>query len=1063
MSVTPDFFERVRPVIQPQPHPTALIVKDQARFTVLTARLIRLEWAENGRFEDRATFAFPSRYTDTPPAFSTRQDADFFELDTAALKLRYRTGSQQPFSADNLSITLQLNGQPVEWKPGTVDRQNLRGTRRTLDECVGDVALEEGLLSRSGWSLFDDTGKFVFTDDGWVAPRHDHHQQDWYFFGYGHDYKAALQEYTAFGGQIPLIPRFVLGAWWSRYWAYSDQDLKEIAQGFNDHDLPLDVLVIDMDWHTTDSWTGYTWNRELFPDPPAFLKWVHDRGLRTTLNLHPAEGVQAFEQAYPAFAQKIQHDSSGKKPIPFRVGDKDFVQHYFELLHHPLEEQGVDFWWMDWQQGNTSEIAGLDPLPWLNHLHFADSTRRGSRAMLYSRWGGLGNHRYHIGFSGDTHAVWEALQFQPYFTATASNVCYGWWSHDIGGHVGPTEPELYARWVQFGAVNPCLRLHSTKDPLAERRPWAFSKEVFRASRSAFQFRYQLVPYIYTMARAAMDTSISLCRPMYYEYPEQEAAYVARYQYFLGDSLIAAPIVHPADPITGLATADVWVPAGRWYEFFTGESFEGPRWVRLTGDLDRMPLLVKAGSIIPLAPLAVTTDDLPRDRLILKIFPGPTGSFRLYEDDGISEAYHRQQEVEWTLFAYRQPDAKTRLVEISPVEGHCPALPETRAYEIHFEGSLEPETVKINGQTSHDWRYDPASRSTLVRVPEWAKKVPVAIEIVTTTRELNIDGLAHNRQLQQAEVKRLLGEHLPSVGWEAMPDALLTLAVPGRMDALARSGGPLVHFIEYATPEEAARQLGSVIIGGPASGEAGQVAISWRLAEPGGEKVVEQKYPVGRVGLVVYCPFAVEDADQPRRWTAEVKLDWHGHSLNFRHQSQPLSAAIARWQVVVYNEKEQPLSRAQLVGPEGQLNSQLGWEIYRPDFNAIKSVSDPYYVRLRERYTPRIRAGEPLASYAVATFDSPVEREAVIEFRSGGPIEFYLNDQPIEILSPAQEIRPYILFHQHLKPRATFAFKLHKGQNRLVVASRPPSPIPFWWFSAALVATDGNIMTDLHFK
>ena len=172
-------------------------------------------------------------------------------------------------------------------------------------------------------------------------------------------------------------------------------------------------------------------------------------------------------------------------------------------------------------------------------------------------------------------------------TATAANVAYGWWSHDIGGHMGgATEPELYARWVQFGALSPCLRLHSTKDPRAERRPWAYPRRRLRAAQAAFHLRYQLVPYLYTMARVAADTGLSLCRPMYYEHPEEDAAYAARYQYYFGDQVIAAPIVHPADPETGLAATDVWLPEGTWIDYQTQETFTGPRWVRLVGDLER---------------------------------------------------------------------------------------------------------------------------------------------------------------------------------------------------------------------------------------------------------------------------------------------------------------------------------------------------------------------------------------------------------------------------------------------------------------------------------------------
>ena len=221
--------------------------------------------------------------------------------------------------------------------------------------------------------------------------------------------------------------------------------------------------------------------------------------------------------------------------------------------------------------------------------------------MLFSRWGGLGNHRYPIGFSGDTYATWESLQFQPYFTATAANVAYGWWSHDIGGHFGATDPELYARWVQFGAVSPCLRLHSTKDPLAERRPWGYPDEVYEAAKAAFQFRYRLFPYLYSAARAAVQQGLSLCTPMYYEFPEAEDAYLARSQYFLGDQMFVAPIVTPRDPQTGLAPVDVWIPDGTWIDYTTLEVYDGPQWVRIYGDLNRIPIFVRAGAILPMAP------------------------------------------------------------------------------------------------------------------------------------------------------------------------------------------------------------------------------------------------------------------------------------------------------------------------------------------------------------------------------------------------------------------------------------------------------------------------------
>ena len=543
MKGSPDFLARMRLPAQPHAHPESIVHAGYARFTVLTPRLIRLEWSVTGIFEDRGSLAFPHRSA-SPPLFTSTTQQQVTTITTDALVLRYQH-EDGPFSPQNLEITLRGVGTPNTWRPGQPNGGNLHGTAPTLDLASGPLGLGEGLISRDGWALVDDSRSVLLNmKHGWVEPRPETPVQDWYFFGYGHDYTAALADYQRFGGETPLIPRFVLGAWWSRFWAYTDDDLRELVAAFRAHDFPLDVLVVDMDWHTPGTWTGYTWNRELFPDPAGFLGWVHEQGMQATLNLHPADGVRAFEAAYPAFAQAMGVAPASGVPIPFRVSDPQFMQHYFELLHHPLEEQGVDFWWIDWQQGESSEIPGLNPLPWLNHLHFQDAARRGKRPLLYSRYGGLGGHRYPIGFSGDTLARWELLGFLPYFTATAANVGFGWWSHDIGGHIGVDEPELYARWVQFGALSPCLRLHATKDAAAERRPWAFPSAVAEAAQQAFHLRYQLIPYLYTMARVAADTGVALCRPMYYAYPEAEDAYLGRQQYFLGDDLIAAPITQP---------------------------------------------------------------------------------------------------------------------------------------------------------------------------------------------------------------------------------------------------------------------------------------------------------------------------------------------------------------------------------------------------------------------------------------------------------------------------------------------------------------------------------------
>jgi alpha-glucosidase (family GH31 glycosyl hydrolase) len=332
----------------------------------------------------------------------------------------------------------------------------------------------------------------------------------------------------------------ILGNWWSRYWKYSDKELKELMLEFKNRSIPLSVCIVDMDWHIVENkysagWTGYTWNRELFPEPEKFMKFIHGLGLKTALNLHPASGVHPHEERYSEMAEFMGIDPKSEKPVEFDVTDPKFINGYFNILHHPLEDQGVDFWWMDWQQGTNTKMANLDPLFLLNHLHFYDLGRDGvKRPFVFSRFSGMGSQRYPIGFSGDTVVSWESLKFQPYFTLTASNAAYGWWSHDIGGHMfGTEDSELYTRWVQLGVFSPILRIHSTNNPYQDRRPWNQEPDAYEVIKNAMNLRHAFIPYLYAMAWETTEKSIPLIRPMYYYHPENERSYGCKNQYYFG--------------------------------------------------------------------------------------------------------------------------------------------------------------------------------------------------------------------------------------------------------------------------------------------------------------------------------------------------------------------------------------------------------------------------------------------------------------------------------------------------------------------------------------------------
>ncbi len=690
-----DISPHFRIPMAPAADPAAVVSGPQVRFTVLTSRLLRLETSPTGHFEDRASQPFWYRRQPVPE-YQVTQDDNHIEIITADLHLRYETRTG-PFTPDSLKITLHEDG--TVWHYGDANPGNLRGTTRTLDNIDGALPLEPGLLSRAGWAIVDDSSTLVFDENCWLTIR-EPGGQDLYFFGYGRDYGACLRDYAALTGPVPLLPRWALGNWWSRFWPYSDAELTGLMQDFAAHEVPLSVCIVDIDWHIRQTgnesggWTGYTWNRDLFPDPAGFIRWLHDHDLKTALNLHPADGIHPHEAQYEEMALALDVDPASQEPIPFDIARPRFTKAYFEILHHPLEAQGVDFWWMDWQQGTQSKMPGLDPLWWLNHLHFYDLGRNGrKRPFIFSRWGGLGNHRYPIGFSGDTVISWESLAYQPFFTATAANVLYGWWSHDIGGHLGGIEdPELYTRWVQYGVFSPINRLHSTANPFHERRPWGYDREVAHLTKDAMQLRHALVPYLYTMAWRCHREAAPPIAPMYHEHPEREEAYFCPNQYTFGSELIAAPYIAPADPDTRLSRQVVWLPPGDWFGFFDGQYYQGDTWTACYGGLDDIPVFARAGAIVPLGPKSGAFGVANPDHLTVNIFPGADNTFVLYEDDGETSAFNERR---YALTTFVQAWQERRLAfGIEPVAGDVTQAPARRSYTLVFRGLHRPAQVAL---------------------------------------------------------------------------------------------------------------------------------------------------------------------------------------------------------------------------------------------------------------------------------------------------------------------------------------------------------------------------------
>lgn len=623
------------------------LIFDNVRISVLSDRILRVESAP---FVDlRTQTVFCRNFA--KPQFNMTKNGDkvliatsvcTFEVDLKTLRIRVKFLSGTSLGAQFVTPSNAANlGGTARTLDGTFGvLGGWKGKREKKDHfCIGHI--RKGIFASDGVSELDDGKSFLLAEDGSVKKREG--GSDKYIFAFGDDYLGGLKEYFALTGYPPLLPMYALSNWWSRYHRYSADEYLALMDKFEQKDVPLTVATIDMDWHRVGSvprdaeyhsiqgrgWTGYSFEKTLFPDHKAFLKNLKDRGLAVTMNLHPRDGVRYFEDMYPEMAKACGIDPATKKTVEFDLTNKKFLNAYFDILHHPYEEEGVDFWWVDWQQGTKSKMEGLDPLWLLNHYHFLDNCRDGRRGMILSRYAGLGSHRYPLGFSGDTFVCWKSLRFQPYFTALASNAGYTWWSHDIGGHLyGHGDNELYLRWLQWGVFSPINRLHSNNKGRSK-EPWLYP-QVETLAEDYMRLRHRLLPFLYTANVRTHTEGVPLISPMYY-YDRDPRSRSKKYraQYYFGESMLVCPVTKKGK--NGSTHMRVWLPEGKWTNFFTAQRFDGGKEYDIECALEDYPVFVKDGSIVPLLP-ARKGNDMSFESIEARVFEGE-GNFTLYCEKG----------------------------------------------------------------------------------------------------------------------------------------------------------------------------------------------------------------------------------------------------------------------------------------------------------------------------------------------------------------------------------------------------------------------------------------------
>lgn len=614
------------------------------RFTVITDYLLRIEEDPEGEFEDRPTVSILNRnFASVHAKVIENNNGHLVEIITPGFHLYYDGGK---FSPDTLYVDVKKAYSLYQnrWYFGTENdgrHKNLKGTARTLDHGDGAVPLEDGIMSKDGFSYLDDSKNFIFNkaEDEFI-PR-DHKVIDGYLFAYGREYQKELKDFYKLTGPTPLIPRYALGNWWSRFYPYTQAEYKKLMEKFDEKQIPINVSVLDMDWHKNASqvpqkygsaWTGYSWNKDLFPEPDKLLKWLHDDGKKVSLNDHPASGIRAFEDCYKKVAEDLHLNTKEEEPATFDLSNSRFRKAYFDDVHRSLENQGVDLWWLDWQQGKAKTSDQLDPLWLLNHYVYEDSNKTTSGdGLILSRYAGPGSHRYPLGFSGDTVISWDSLDFQPYFTITAANIGYTWWSHDIGGHMrGTFDGELATRWLQFGVFSPINRLHSSNNLFSGKEPWNYRIDYEKTQEKFLRLRDKFIPYIDTANYHTHADGVPIVKPLYYDYPNEDQAYARKNEYIFGNEILISPITKPHDHSTQMGHTKTWLPEGDWIDYFTHLPYKGDTVINTYRSVENMPVFVKRGAIIITNPEYMKNIEILPHNLEVEIFAGKNGKYELIE-------------------------------------------------------------------------------------------------------------------------------------------------------------------------------------------------------------------------------------------------------------------------------------------------------------------------------------------------------------------------------------------------------------------------------------------------
>lgn len=743
----------------------AIIRGANYRFTILTERLIRLEYSNNGVFNDYATQLVTFRDFDVVD-YDVKEDNKVIEIKTSYFKLSYVKNA--PFKGTR-NLKVLLNGTDHIWYYGHPEIRNYHGNHLNLGS-NNDANINKGLYSLDGFVSIDDSYSFRLNEFGTIMGNNKNNL-DIYLFIYNKDFGYCMSDYFKLTGMPSLIPRYALGNWWCRDKDYHDYEVLDIVNNFHKSRIPLSIFLLDKQWHINDYGkyknldTGFTFNNNYFSNPVLLIEKLHQKQIRVGLKVNPRQGIMPYDSNY---SQAIKYlNVKYGSPIKFQPFNPLFLDVYFKLFIHPLEKIGIDFFWNDYDDIKDNYAMWV-----MNNYHFLDLEKSYTkRGMLLGRSSLIAPHRYPVLYSQKTKVSWDNFKLIPFYNLSASNIGVSWWSHDIGGYSeGIEEAELYIRSVQLGVYSPILRFYSNGGKYYKREPWRWDKKTNSIVTDYLRLRHRLIPYLYTESYNYHQYGSLIFQPLYYLIPKVYDDLIYRNEYFFGSQLLIAPIINKKDIIMNRTIHKFYLPEGMWYDFKTGKKFAGNKKYTAFYKEEDYPVFAKKGSIIPLSnEIDQNNIDNPTE-LEIHIFPGENNTYDLYEDDGISSLYKRGYYLK-TRIDYNYLPSNYSLI-IRPLDGKSEIVPDKRNYKIRFRNTkytsdivvrVDATVVEAKGYVEdNDFIVEVRSVSTLAQLTINCKGQDIEIDAIRLVND-DIDEI-----LLDLQIETVLKEKIAAVIFSDLP-------------------------------------------------------------------------------------------------------------------------------------------------------------------------------------------------------------------------------------------------------------------------------------------------------